>query len=115
MTKKQYAICEEASKNMKNLPEYETLAKASQLLSDGGYWGPEAEGSIQPEDINIDALKVQMQMFLKRYGYNGAELEASDFKELVEKVMNEKGKEDGHSSEALSLQRTETLVNGDDL
>ena len=115
MTKKQYAICEEAAKNMKNLPEYETLAKASQLLSDGGYWGPEAERNIQPEDINIDALKVQMQMFLKRFGYNGAELESSDFKELVEKVMNEKGRDEKPSSVTVPSQPTETLVNGDDL
>ena len=115
MTKKQYAICEEAAKNMKKLPEYETLAKASQLLSDGGYWGPEAENRIQPEDINIDALKVQMQMFLKRFGHDGADLETNDFKELVEKVMNEKKKEEGQPSVIVPTQPTETLVNGDEL
>ena len=86
MTKKQYSKCEEYSKSLKDIPEYDTLVKASQLLSDGGYWGPEAEESILPEDINIDALKIQMQLFLKKFG-NGTEESSDDFRELVNKVI----------------------------
>ena len=66
MTKSQYAKCEESSKKLKDLPEYETLVKASQLMNDGSYWGPEAEATLSPSDINIDALKIQMKLFLKR-------------------------------------------------
>lgn len=92
MTKKQYARCEEFSKQMKNLPEYETLVKASQLLNDGGYWGPEAESHIAPEDLNIEALKVQMKLFLKRYGedVDPNDVSSDSFKDLVARVMNEK-------------------------
>lgn len=93
MTKKQYARCEEFSKQMKNLPEYETLVKASQLLNDGGYWGPEAEGNLFPEDINMDALKVQMKLFLKRFGKDDKEVTSDDFTELVSQVMNERKKQ----------------------
>lgn len=93
MTKKQYARCEEFSKQMKNLPEYETLVKASQLLNDGGYWGPEAEGSLFPEDINMDALKVQMKLFLKRFGKDDAAVTSDDFTELVSRVMSERKKQ----------------------
>lgn len=118
MTKKQYALCEEAAKEMKNLPEYETIAKASQLLNDGGYWGPEAEDRIKPEDVNVDALKVQMQMFLKRYGHDQADVDLSDFKELVDKVMSERGGEgkgEGRRPrKAVSSQPMETLVTKDD-
>lgn len=92
MTKKQYARCEEFSKKMKNLPEYETLVKASQLLNDGGYWGPEAEGNLLPEDINMDALKVQMKLFLKRFGKDDKEVTSDDFTELVSHVMSERKK-----------------------
>ena len=93
MTKKQYARGEEFSKQMKNLPEYETLVKASQLLNDGGYWGPEAEGSLFPEDINMDALKVQMKLFLKRFGKDDAAVTSDDFTELVSRVMSERKKQ----------------------
>ena len=93
MTKKQYARCEEFSKQMTNLPEYETLVKASQLLNDGGYWGPEAEGSLFPEDINMDALKVQMKLFLKRFGKDDAAVTSDDFTELVSRVMCERKKQ----------------------
>ena len=92
LTKKQYAQCEEYSKSLKGVPEYETMVKASQLLNGGGYWGPEAEGSILPEDINIDALKVQMKLFLKKYG-NGTETSSDDFRELVNQVFLNKKKE----------------------
>ena len=68
------------------------MVKASQLLSGGGYWGPEAEGSILPEDINIDALKVLMKLFLKKYG-NGTETSSDDFRELVNQVFLNKKKE----------------------
>ena len=98
MTKKQYSKCEEYSKSLKDIPEDDTLVKASQLLSDGGYWGPEAEGTILPEDINIDALKIQMQLFLKRFG-NGTEESSEDFQELVNKVIQSKER-NGVSSDA---------------
>ena len=89
MTKKQYSKCEEYSKSIKEIPEYDTLVKASQLLNDGGYWGPEAEGRILPEDINVDALKIQMQLFLKKFG-NGTETSSNDFQELVNQVLQTK-------------------------
>ena len=92
MTKKQYAQCEEYWKQTKQLPEFETLVKASQLLNEGGYWGPEAEDKISPEDVNIDALKVQMKLFLKRYGedVDPNDISKDSFRDLVDRVMNEK-------------------------
>ena len=89
MSKKQYSKCEEYWKNVEKLPEFDTLVKASQLLSNGGYWGPEAEGSIQPEDINVDALKIQMKMFLQEYdkSLDRDSISEDDFQSLVERVM----------------------------
>lgn len=108
MTKLQYAKCEESSKKLKELPEYETLVKASQLMNDGSYWGPEAEATLSPSDINIDALKIQMKLFLKQYG-NDVDLDnmsSDSFKDLVDRVMNEKSEQSpSHITEA-----NETLV-----
>lgn len=110
MTKNQYAKCEEASKNIKNLPEYETLVKASQLLNDGSYWGPEAEATLAPSDINIDALKVQMKLFLKRYGEDVDlnDMSSDSFKDLVDRVVNQKTSEGDVPSQ--QNQVNETLV-----
>ena len=89
MSKKQYAKCEEYWKNVEKLPEFDTLVKASRLLSNGGYWGPEAEENIQPEDINVDALKIQMKLFLQEYDENldRDSISEDDFQSLVERVM----------------------------
>ena len=50
MTKKLYAKCEENSKNLKSLPDYDTLVKASQLLNDGSYIGCSTQQAIQLKD-----------------------------------------------------------------
>ena len=122
MTKNQYAKCEEYSKKLKELPEFETLVKASQLMSDGSYWGPEAEATMSPSDINIDALKIQMKLFLKQYG-NDVDLEnlsSDSFKDLVDKVMNEKIQNQNSNPNAPSgvesVESNETIVTSfDDL
>lgn len=114
MTKKQYAQCEEYWKHVKELPQFDTLVKASQLLNDGGYWGPEAESHIAPEDLNIEALKVQMKLFLKRYGedIDPNDVSSDSFKDLVARVMNEKrGKPAGGSSASVP---TEEIVHFSD-
>ena len=108
MTKSQYAKCEEYSKELKDLPEYDTIVKASQLMSDGSYWGPEAEESLSPADINIDALKIQMKMFLKQYGedVDPKDVSSDSFKDLVDRVMKQK------SGEQMNIQNevNESLV-----
>ena len=89
-------------------------AQVLQLLNDGGYWGPEAESHIAPEDLNIEALKVQMKLFLKRYGedIDPNDVSSDSFKDLVARVMNEKrGKPAGGSSASVP---TEEIVHFSD-
>ena len=71
------------------MPDFDALAKASQLLSNGGYWGPEAEDSIEPEDLNIEALKSQMRLFLQVYDkdVDPEKLTKEDFKNLAERIV----------------------------
>lgn len=89
MSKERYKRCEAYWKKVENLPDFEALAKASQLLSNGGYWGPEAEDSIEPEDLNIDALKSQMRMFLQFYDkdVDPEKLTKEDLKNLAERIV----------------------------
>ena len=112
MTKKLYAKCEENSKNLKSLPDYDTLVKASRLLNDGSYWGPEAEATLSPSDINMDALKIQMKLFLKQYGkdVDVDDISSESFSELVDQVMQLKT--DGTNTiENKEAVKTETIVN----
>lgn len=111
MTKKLYAEYEESSKKLQQLPEYETLVKASQLLNDGSYWGPEAEATISPEDVNMDALKIQMKLFLKQYGedVDPNNMSSDSFKDLVDRVIQEKRSETMNSGNTNEV--TEALMN----
>ena len=89
MSKERYKRCEAYWKKVENLPDFEALAKASQLLSNGGYWGPEAEDSIEPEDVNIEALKSQMRLFLQFYDkdVDPEKLTREDLKNLAERIV----------------------------
>ena len=88
MTKKRYTLCEDYWRKLKELPEFETLKKSSNLLKDGGYWGPEAEDRISPDDINLDVLKEQMKLFLERFG-SSPDVSSLSFQDLVKRFMNE--------------------------
>lgn len=90
MSKDRYKRCEAYWKKVEKLPDFDVLAKASQLLSNGGYWGPEAEDSIEPEDLNLDALKSQMRLFLQFYDkdIDPEKLKTEDLKSLAEEIIH---------------------------